>query len=144
MKSEQTPATPGDVIRFQKEHRKGSDVGKSQANLVMGLGLIIQPRSHIPPRGWPECAGIRWVVGKKKIMEGNRKVSFALFAPLREGKFCRSLRSLCPILPLRSLRLCVSPVFFDLNGIFCYDAINFGFSLCLSRGFAFRLPKQQF
>ena len=51
----------------------------------MSLGLIIQPRSHIPPRGWPECAGIRWVVGKKKIMEGNRKAPFAYFAPLREA-----------------------------------------------------------
>ncbi len=33
-----------------------------------------------------------------------------------------------PFSPLRSLRLCVSPVFFDLNGNFCYDAVNFGVS----------------
>jgi len=24
----------------------------------MGLGLIIQRRSHLPPGGWPECSGI--------------------------------------------------------------------------------------
>jgi hypothetical protein len=24
----------------------------------MGSGLIIQRRSHIPPRGWPECSGM--------------------------------------------------------------------------------------
>ena len=24
----------------------------------MGLGLIIQRRSHVPPGGWPECSGM--------------------------------------------------------------------------------------
>ena len=24
----------------------------------MGLGLIIQRRSQVPPRGWPECSGM--------------------------------------------------------------------------------------
>jgi hypothetical protein len=31
------------------------------------------------------------------------------------------------VYPFRALRLCVRPVFFDLIGFFCYDAINFSF-----------------
>jgi hypothetical protein len=32
---------------------------KFQEGTVMGFGLIIQRRSHLPPGGWPECVGIR-------------------------------------------------------------------------------------
>ena len=31
---------------------------KSQEGTVMGLGLIIQHRSQVPPGGWPECSGM--------------------------------------------------------------------------------------
>ena len=71
----------------------------------MGLGLIIQRRSHVPPRGWPECSGMggrnqsEWPAG----MDRNRwPESIGIsgrngseYAPGLEGEFYPENRPFC-------------------------------------------------
>lgn len=41
-----------------------------------------------------------------------------------EGLECFGYQQTFTGFSLQSLRLCVRPVFFDLSGMFCYDAVN--------------------
>jgi hypothetical protein len=49
----------------------------------MGLGLIIQRRSHLPQRGWPECSGMGGRNPSEYPAGMGRKLCEIVFGQLR-------------------------------------------------------------